>query len=398
MQIAPQAASGYLYQVRIALYEALRYVRRQPLMEIAVERFDDVSFEMEGQPIEILQTKHHITKRGDLTDKSVDLWKTIGNWAKSIKQNPLLLGQTRFVLLTTALAPHGTAAALLRPSDICERNPEIAENLLIKAGASSNNAEIVWAVNAFMDLTPELRKALVKAVTVIDAMPHIAELESHIMDEIRMVVSRKNLTVALEQLEGWWWGRICKALAANPPNPIPIWEIDRKIDEIQDSLRRDSLPFIMNEIDPPMEILNTLDEMCFVRQLRSVGIGARRIRFAKRDFYRANEQRSYWVREQLILDGEVGRFDNELIEEWEIRFEEMCERLVVNPSDAILQEAGKELYGQVEQGVRISLRGTTRKFFNIGSYHILSDDLQVGWHRDFKDIFGGQDNGGVDGD
>ena len=60
--------------------------------------------------------------------------------------------------------------------------------------------------------------------------------------------------------------------------------------------------------------------MRFVRQLQTVGVGSLRLQFAKRDFYRASAQRSRWVRQSLLFDGEVGRFERRLIEEWQPRF------------------------------------------------------------------------------
>jgi len=74
---AAQSAAGYLYQARLALAECLRYTYADSGVEIAIEKLDDISFEKDGTPLELLQTKHHLKKTGDLSDGSVDLWKTL---------------------------------------------------------------------------------------------------------------------------------------------------------------------------------------------------------------------------------------------------------------------------------------------------------------------------------
>ena len=79
---AAQSAAGYLYQGRLALLEALRCAYVDSGIEIAIEKLDDVSFEKDGTALELLQTKHHLKKSGDLTDSSVDLWKTLRIWAE----------------------------------------------------------------------------------------------------------------------------------------------------------------------------------------------------------------------------------------------------------------------------------------------------------------------------
>ncbi|MCY3820158.1 MAG: hypothetical protein OXH52_12470 [Gammaproteobacteria bacterium] len=119
---AAPSFAGYLYQARLALAEALRYAYADSGVEIAVEKFDDVSFEKNGTPLELLQTKHRLTKAGDLTDSSVDLWKTLRVWAEAAKADPSLPGRTRFALLTTAQAPAGSAASHLRPADARTRD------------------------------------------------------------------------------------------------------------------------------------------------------------------------------------------------------------------------------------------------------------------------------------
>ena len=66
--------------------------------------------------------------------------------------------------------------------------------------------------------------------------------------------------------------------------------------------------------------------------------------------------------------------------------------------EAALREAlGTQLYGWVETDARFPLRTTTSRFLNVGSYHILADDLRVGWHRDYETLCGVPDDGDPDG-
>ncbi|WP_423926814.1 ABC-three component system protein [Candidatus Palauibacter sp.] len=394
---AARSAAGYLYQARLALVEALRYAYVDSGIEIAVEKFDDVSFEKSGNALELLQAKHHLKKSGDLSDRSVDLWKTLGVWAEAAKADPSLPGRTRFALVTTAHAPTGSAASYLRPADAGNRDPAKAEAMLVEAGGASRNQVLAKAIAAFKALTPEMRKALVAAIEIIDGAPLIGDIESLIEEGIRMIAPRGQAPLAREQLEGWWWPRICTVLQAERPGTIPVLEVEQKLDDIRDSFKRDALPLDMEHVDPSQQELDSLDEMRFVRQLRSVSVGVRRMQYAKRDFYRASTQRSLWARRNLIFDGEVGHFEKTLIEEWQPRFAQMCHGLSEDCQEADLREAGHNLYHWVETGARFPLRTTISRFLNVGSYHILADDLRVGWHRDYKSLCGDQDEGDPDG-
>ena len=394
---AAGSAAGYLYQARLALVEALRYAYVDSSIEIAIEKFDDVSFEKGGNALELLQTKHHLKRSGELTDKSVDLWKTLGVWSEATKADPSLPGRTRFVLVTTALAPIGSAASFLQPAEVGNRDPARADAMLVQAGSASRNMVLVQAFGAFKALTPEMREALVGAIEIIDSAPHIADLESRIEKRIRMIAPSGKAPFAREQLEGWWWPRICTVLQAETPRTIPVLEVEQKLDDIRDGFKRDTLPLDMEHVDPSQEELDTLDEMRFVRQLRLVSLGGLRLQYAKRDFYRASAQRSQWARRNLLFDGEVGHFDKTLIEEWQPRFEHMRHGLTEDSRDADLREAGHRLYNWVETGARFPLRTTISRFLNVGSYHILADNLRVGWHRDYQSLCGDQNTEDTDG-
>lgn len=93
---------GYLYQVLAALYLLLdsKYGDAQ----ICIEKFDDIAFIEQDEPVLMIQTKHHLYRPGNLSNTSVDLWRTIKSWCDSINKSPSNLRDTYFAILTTATA------------------------------------------------------------------------------------------------------------------------------------------------------------------------------------------------------------------------------------------------------------------------------------------------------
>jgi len=71
---------GYIYQCRLALLESLKRLKSAPDIAVAIETLDDVVFEKDGSPTEVIQVKHHIARKASLTNASTDLWKTIRIW------------------------------------------------------------------------------------------------------------------------------------------------------------------------------------------------------------------------------------------------------------------------------------------------------------------------------
>lgn len=385
---AAPSIAGYLYQARLALGLCLRYAYTEGSIEVAVERFDDVSFEIDGTPIELLQTKHHLNRAADLTDLSPDLWKTLRVWSELALQDPGLPSRTRLVLVTTATVGNDTVAQLLRPTGpgvaISGQVARQAAERLTYLAENSANQNLKPAFEAFLRLTPAMRASLLSTVQILDRQPQIHDVEAVIDDAIRMAAPRGQVGKAREMLEGWWWSRIIDALLKNPVGTISILEVETKLDEIRESLRRDALSTEFEHAEPPERELKSYKDHSFVRQLRAVGIGGNRIEHAKRDYYRAFAQRSHWARQHVVLDGEMALFEATLVEEWEPHFAAMCERHADLPADAPeLREAGQDVYHWVETEARFPFRSLVKRFLNVGSYHILANTFRVGWHRDY---------------
>jgi hypothetical protein len=72
---AAPSALGYAFQAEVGLVELVRRAKVEPATKLTMERYDDVAFESEGWPRELLQTKHHIAAVGNLTDRSRDRWR-----------------------------------------------------------------------------------------------------------------------------------------------------------------------------------------------------------------------------------------------------------------------------------------------------------------------------------
>jgi|SRR5579859_1452051 len=377
---ASESATGYFYQCRYALFASLNEIANTPNMEISIEKFDDIAFEKNGDPVALIQTKHHIKGIGTLTDASVDLWKTLGIWAGLVAKDPETPFRTRLMLLTTGEAPTGTAASFLRARD---RDVDKAHTLLLSATSTSTNATNKDSYKAFRGLPETTRKSLLNAITVLDVSANILDVREEICDQLRFAVPREKVDILVERLEGWWFTMVIRAITGAEA-AIPVTAIENKIDELRESFKRDALPIDFADKTPPAAVVAALDKRPFVQQLRLISIGDRRVEFAIRDYYRASEQRSKWAREELLIDGELEVYERHLIEEWEPRFEGMRDELESDCPPTIKIDAGQKLYSWAETEADLPLRTVKERFLCHGSFHILANQCKVGWHPDYS--------------
>ncbi len=373
---AVDSLTGYLYQVRYALLDSLRRVKDDVRFTVSIETLDDIVFETAGQPIELLQAKHH-SKPANLTDTSSDLWKTIRIWVEQYKTK---LG-FRFYLVTTSNAVVGSAAYYLRDQN---RDVSKAISYLDAVSQSSTNKGNLAGYDAYRSLGSQEKEDLISRVTVLDATPTILDLEKELRREVFHAVDIKYLDSFIVRLEGWWYRRALQHLKRDNQKPILAEEIIAEEANLREQFKQDNL--VVDE-----DILSaTIDESdyqnkLFVQQLKLINVKDRRIFIAIKDYYRAFEQRSRWVREELLQVGEIDRYESRLIEEWEIRFEQIRDQIGDETAEKEKQRLAQELYDWIETGNLRQIRPQVNEpSMARGSYHILSDNQVVGWHPEFR--------------
>jgi|GEM_PF-103149 len=379
----PESMIGYLFQCRYALLESLRRLRKSEDFMVSIETLDDVVFEAEGEPPELLQTKHHLNRSTDLNDFSKDLWKTIRIWAEGILNETIPEGST-FFLITTAQATQGSAAHYLKVDDE-SRNVEKAIERLEAVAESSTNIENMKGFVAFRSLNPDQKIKLVSSAFVIDGASSIIDLDAGLKESIFPAVDKEFISSFLQRLEGWWLQRAIRHLAKRDSEPILSEELYGEIMSMREQFKQENLP-IDDDIFAAIVDESSYQGHVFVHLLLLIEIGNSRIFHAIRNYFRAFEQRSRWVREDLLLVGELSFYEDRLIEEWDLMFQIMREDLGDKATDEAMKAAARTLYKWVETHEHRSIRqGVTEPSIARGTYHMLADERRVGWHPEFVD-------------
>lgn len=376
---AAPAMVGYLYQVRLALLWAIRRSRTSDFV-VSLETLDDVSFELGGEPLAVLQAKHSLKAAASLTDLSTELWKTLRVWLVGLASGEIPIGTARFLITTAAAAPGSACAALgIEDRDV----PEAAKRLK-HAATSSTNGELKPAFEAYLALEEAEREALLAQVYVIPSQPDAVEITEQLQSELYHV-SLNHQALSVEMLEGWWFKRVLNELV-HPEGGIPRAEIDAQISDIQESLKPDALP-IDEDLDALMVALEQLPEFAdrpFYKQVELVSGSQLRIRNAITSYLQAFRQRSAWTRHDLLFDADLDKYDKRLQAEWELQYGQVCDELGPDATDAAMAQAGRALLKWAEDA-HISIRsGVNVPWVCRGSLHMLAEDMRVGWHPQFE--------------
>lgn len=377
---ATPAMLGYLYQIRIALLDALERLRFEGSFTVEIETLDDVSFEVEGHPLELLQAKHHVDRVGGLGDMSVDLWKSIRVWTEGLR-NGRWASDTLHYLVTTGQAQPGSAAAHLRNDGA--RDADAARTLLDSAARSSENDTNRTAYTDYLSLSDGERLALLERVVITDNAPDIAGVGEHLKQGLVHTVEREFVAKLVTRLEGWWFTRVIAHLRREDVPAIRSEEIEAELSQLRAQFRSDNLPIDRDLLDAAIDE-EAFQSHMFVEQLRLIDLTNKRILTAMRNYFRASEQRSRWLREGFLHFGELERYDARLCEEWETRFDAMTQELGHELTEQAQRRAARALYAWAEQDASFPIRAAcSEPFVTRGSFHTLADELRVGWHPRF---------------
>lgn len=376
---ATDSVLGYLYQVRLALLSSLQRLAKNEFFAVYLETLDDVVFEQDGSALELLQLKHHRNRTANLTDASPDLWKSFRVWMEG-RANCSIPKDARLYLITTSNIGEGSSASYLM---IENRNEVEALKKLRETVATSENQKNEPAYRLFRNLSSDAQAALVKAITILPNAPSISDVSEALRVQARLSVKRNHLDSFLTRLEGWWYRRAVGQLIAPGTSPILSNEIESEIDDLREQFKLDALP-VDQDIANNEDIDTTIyEDRVFVRQVKLAGVRNRRIIAAIRDYYRAFEQRSRWIREDLLLVGELDSYEKLLREEWELQFDRVADELGDDLAEEAKRTAAQQIYTWVEQSCYPIRPQVKHPSLTRGSFHMLSDCPKVGWHLEF---------------
>ena len=373
----PGQMNGYLYQIRYALN--LLMESDEPSYQISIEKFDDIAFDCDGTPVQLIQAKHHTTP-ASLTDSSTDLWRTLNVWFDAIADDISILDHTDFVIITTAEVSNGSIAELIQNQNY----QEALKKLNDVAEDSDNQTNLRFYVK-FKNLNESILCRLVKRIRIISSASDIVDVEKDIQKQIRYSCKPEHVPFATERIEGWWFQECIKALSSTNPTITTQRQLHEKVYEITRQYGDDSLPIEFWDLDEVEEVALDPKDRLFLDQLRLLQYKNRILRLALQDYYRASTQRSSWLRQGLVYANELDIYEHRLKDAWEHAFADMEEDLE-NYGDPTEQEkikAGKSLYSKVmNQDIRIRQR-VDASYVMQGTYHHLANSLTIGWHVDF---------------
>lgn len=374
---ATASAAGYYYQVRYALLRSLKAARKAPTASVSIEKLDDVAVEYSDGSIDHEQLKHSLLPDAKIGDFDHAFWRTIGNWSRLLASADLDGKAPRLFLISTGEAKAGSILSQLEADRQASQETNALEQARLTAATSSNKGTAGDRAD-FLALPEEIQRSLIRSITFIGQQPGLSALGSEIEEALHFACGADSLKDFRLELEGWWFDRVMRSWTKGGGATIGLMEVDSRIGYLREKFK---LSELLCDVDEP-EALEPLDDRTFVKQVKILNVKQARVTNAQRDYLKASAQRSKWLRQLQIVPEELHKYDRDLAERLLTRAAIAHDELADDADDETKRKCGRELLAWAELQEH-PLRNAKAQFLTSGSYHMLADELKVGWHPEY---------------
>lgn len=242
------------------------------------------------------------------------------------------------------------------------------------------------AYEVYLKTTSAERYVILNKVVIIDAAPTVTDLDGELRQEVYWAVGKEFHAAFLDRLEGWWLRRVLRQLNDATQDRVGSVELEAQMSDLREQFKQEALPIDEDLLEFTLDDATKAahEDSIFVRQLEIIKAGKRRIAAAIRDYYRAFEQRSRWLRDDLVVGLDLNKYEKKICEEWELVFEAMRDELGHSATDDAQEKAARSVLAWAER-TTIPIRAmVTEPFVSRGSLHMLADEARLGWHPEFR--------------
>ena len=377
-------AAGQLVGYTLQYFRALLRLLQCKIGEaVSIEHLSDVSVHQDDGRL-ILEEDKSSLNGNPVGDLSINLWKTFYNWVNFLVDSDTDVSKCRFVLcVVSPVAPHSLLDTFIAVKDVKSAN--IAIRKAQKKIAESSSEKVARYANFVLK---ENRKVFQRILVRLEMATNKREqdIDDGITKELLGAMFPENrLDEIKNHYLGWLVTRISSDIREKKCPIIYKEEFVKENRAFANSIRSRSLVDYSLSNRPSEEELaeEAISDKVYVRQLQAIAVDQAKMIRACSDYYRASVNRQMWIEKELVSPEEADEFESKLCS----AYEHEKERIELENGGLRDVQRGRLLLNACEgQQVRISDRDPVDGTIP-GTYHHLSDDLRLGWHPSWENMF-----------
>ncbi len=342
---------------------------------VEYEGLDDLTVYHPTGEMELWQIKSALVSNPQ-ADRSVELWKTLANWCTILNDGKIAYLQNKlfFYFYVTNEVNEGN---ITRSFNAAKTEQEIESSInLAKEILSRAGKDVTTFSNIFFDSPLPIQKYIIKNFSLkISQQGVYQEMDKF----VKFLPPNKHKDI-LDHAYGWVKRKVDNLTREKLPAIVRSEEF---IIEIRAYIRKYSERNILRSIAPQIideSEQKKLEQKFFVKQLELIDFKYDDILDAINDYYRAQIDRTNWSDSGELHSSTFEELDDNLRRKWK--------SLTYTLSMDDPKLFGRTLYGKcINENIQLEGLEPPNHFIP-GCYHKLSDNLEIGWHRNYKNHFG----------
>lgn len=363
-QTVPKQIYGSQAQLTLMTWCLLKYADAE---YVAYEVDDDISVVLKTGKKILIQVKSG--KTNPLTDRSLELWKTLYNWVNSCDPSR----DEEFRILLTQNHPFGN---LLTKILACQPSKDFADVHALLKTFQTSNKKIASLRLPIIFATSRLNHVFSNIIVEVTSDPHTHEA---IREELRKYHETEHtLTSLYHSLISWVQMRI-EQITLSGSKTIMISGKD--FAEFHGTRRQELLSKVVYDLTPRNvtdQDKHELISSMFIRQLEEIGVDNRAKEAAITSYLRAEDYYDQLLFKGVIIKKDIDEERDDLTDYWEN--ERIC---IIERSPEL---TGRKLFASCMKYRNSPLyTKLTKRELCQGTFHMLAEDITVWWHPNFKD-------------
>lgn len=352
---------------------------------VSIEDIGDVGvFYSDGSKL-VEEDKSTIRNVNTLSDKSTNLWKTIYNWLNKIKNGVLNVKTDKFILYTNHLVSTDSIVQKLNQTfdNISEIDEVITEINSIKE-SSKVDSDIYKYINSILEETNIIvfKKLLKNFELITDKKADnvYEEIEKKLIHDLGITANQTE--IILQEGTGWLQKQFMEKAANHKDLCIKRIDYMKFIKPFYNKvLVSELIDYACSKSLTNEQQLSILgNHPTYVRQLELINLETDDILEAINDYYKSEINRDKWNEDGILSLEDLQTFKSDLISSYK-----QSKRIIdIRNSNNTDIDKGQLLYSECQQkDIKLAQKIPPSKTVQ-GTYHLLSDEKELGWHPDWK--------------
>lgn len=371
----PYQFLGYSLQQTVLL---LRLLQADKDTVLSLEVFDDVGIEKddEKKAVQVKSAQAH----NPLSNRALDLWKTLSNWIDAVNSGELDTDNTVFEIYCSKRKECDISKkfADTKTEKEAKEAYDYARSVLFEAGEEIAEGIEPYVNNFFNADRSMVQRLLCRFNIDFSGKSPQEDLRDHIY---RMPVDEKLVPDICDWAAGWVKNRIDRKLEKSEISKVSREEFHN---DFKAYVSRICFNNILNSFTKAckdaQQIERELSFRTYIKQLDIIDCSDDDKLNAVTDFLQASADRTFWGDKGLVHELSFEEFEEELKRVWlNVKREILIEKKTLTD-----EEKGQLIYGKCSMHKTQLQNMSVPVHFVPGSFHALSDEKVIGWHPDYE--------------